>query len=220
MTDLDDTMPPAGRFITLEGGEGAGKSTLARHLAAHLERAGLRVVETREPGGTPHAEAVRSLVLTPPCETRWAPLAEALLMNAGRAEHLHTLIRPALERGDWVVCDRFSDSTLAYQSVGAGLEADTLTALEAIVCGPTRPDLTLLLDAAPEHLLARRVERGQPADVYERQDLQFHRRIRDAFLQIAMDAPERVAVLDATLDEQALAAAAFTVLRDRLQVYA
>lgn len=219
MTDPEDIAAPAGRFITLEGGEGSGKSTLARHLSDYLMQSGLTVVTTREPGGTPLAEAVRSLVLTPPGETRWAPLAEALLMNAGRAEHLHTLIRPALARGDWVVCDRFSDSTRAYQSVGAGNAPETLGTLERLVCGPTRPDLTLLLDAAPEHLLARRKGRGAPVDVYEREDLEFHRRIRDAFLQIAMEAPDRVAVLDATLDEANLASAAFAVLRDRLGVY-
>lgn len=188
-------MSELGKFITLEGGEGTGKSTLIAALDRALSARGHEVVVTREPGGTVLAEAVRNLALHPPEGHSWSPLAHALLMNTSREDHLRNLIRPALKRGAWVICDRFADSTRAYQSIdGVGL--DDLLAIEKIVVGNTIPDLTLILDAAPEALAARRAERNV-TDVFERKAAVFHERVRAAFLQIAMAEPDRCAVLDA-----------------------
>ena len=136
-----------GRFITLEGGEGTGKSTLQAALRDRLAGQGVDVVLTREPGGTPRAEAIRALVLTPPGGKAFSPLAEALLMNAARSDHLDELIRPALSAGRWVICDRFSDSTRVYQGVSGEVSPEALQSLVAHVVDPTRPDLTLILDA-------------------------------------------------------------------------
>jgi len=186
-----------GRFVTLEGGEGAGKSTLIAALADRAKEHNISTEVTREPGGTPLAEAVRTLALTPPEGAKWSPLAEALLMNAARADHLEKLIRPALERGQWVMCDRFSDSTLAYQSADGGVSMPTLLTLEATVLEWSRPDLTLILDAPPEALLKRRVTRKTANDAFETRPLSFHRAVREAFLQIAKRNPERCVVLNA-----------------------
>jgi len=185
-----------GRFITLEGGEGAGKSTLQAALAEHLKAQGLEVVITREPGGTPLAEAVRSLALHPPEGDAWTPLAEALLMNAARKDHLDKLIRPALTRGAWVICDRFSDSTRAYQSAGGGVKLAVLKSMETQVLGDTRPDLTIILDAPPEDLLARR---DGETDAFEARGVMFHRAVRRAFLRVADEEPERCLVVNALL---------------------
>ena len=141
----------AGRFITLEGGEGTGKSTLIAGLAYMLRARGMACIVTREPGGTPLAEQVRDLALNPPEGESWSPLAQALLMNAAREDHLERQIRPALRAGRWVLCDRFADSTRAYQSID-GVSMNTLLAFERAVVKDTRPDLTLILDADPELL--------------------------------------------------------------------
>lgn len=188
-------MTELGRFITLEGGEGTGKSTLIAGLKQALSTRGLSLVVTREPGGTPLAEAVRNLALNPPEDAAWSPLAHALLMNTAREDHLKHLIRPALARGDWVICDRFADSTRAYQSID-GVAVEDLLAIEAIVVGDTRPDLTLILDAAPQALAERRQQRNV-SDVFEQKDLSFHEQVRSAFLNIARIEPERCVVLDA-----------------------
>lgn len=188
-------MTKLGRFITLEGGEGTGKSTLIAGLKQALSTRGLSLVVTREPGGTPLAEAVRNLALNPPEDAAWSPLAHALLMNTAREDHLKHLIRPALARGDWVLCDRFADSTRAYQSID-GVAVEDLLAIEAIVVGDTRPDLTLILDAAPQALAERRQQRNV-SDVFEQKDLSFHEQVRSAFLNIARIEPERCVVLDA-----------------------
>lgn len=185
-----------GRFVTLEGGEGAGKSTLLKGLMARTKEHGIGAIETREPGGTPIAEAIRNLALTPPQGEALNPLAEALLMNAARADHLEKKIRPALESGQWVFCDRFSDSTLAYQSVNAGVPMATLLSLEAAVLEWSRPDLTLILDAPPEKLAARRKSRGG-TDAFESRPMAFHQSVRLAFRQIADRWPDRCIVLDA-----------------------
>lgn len=184
-----------GIFITLEGGEGTGKSTLIKALSAHLGAIGITPLLTREPGGTEMAEAVRALALFPPGDGSWSPVAQALLMNASRADHLEKKIRPALEAGTWVICDRFADSTRAYQSID-GLAADTLLAFETAVVGQTRPDMTFILDAAPQALMERRAERGG-SDAFEAKPMAFHERVRDAFLDIAKQEPERCMVLDA-----------------------
>lgn len=186
-----------GRFVTLEGGEGSGKSTLLKALVKRASEHGIMSVSTREPGGTPLAETLRQLALTPPGGERWSPLAEALLMNAARSDHLEKKIRPALEGGQWVFCDRFSDSTLAYQSAGDGVSMPTLLSMEAAVLAWSRPDLTLILDAPPEELLARRAKRAGPSDAFEERPLKFHQDVRTAFRQVAERWPERCIILDA-----------------------
>lgn len=207
MTDL-------GRFITLEGGEGTGKSTLIAGLERALSARGHDVVVTREPGGTKLAEAVRNLALHPPEDKAWSPLAHALLMNTSRDDHLQNLIRPALARGCWVICDRFADSTRAYQSID-GVTPEDLLAIEAIVVGDTRPDLTLILDAAPNALAERRHQRNV-SDVFERKATEFHERVRSAFLEIAESEPERCVVLDALGSPDQVLTAALNAIDTRL----
>lgn len=192
---MDDSM--LGRFITLEGGEGAGKSTLIKALADRAKANSISAETTREPGGTPLAETVREIALNPPRGEAWSPLAEALLMNAARADHLEKKIRPALERGQWVFCDRFADSTLAYQSAGGGVPMSTLLSMEATVLEWSRPDLTFILDAAPEKLVERCRSRGGTSDAFEQRPMKFHQDVRNAFLQIAKRNPDRCVVLNA-----------------------
>lgn len=204
-----------GRFVTLEGGEGAGKSTLLDGIMQRAKEHGIGAIKTREPGGTPLAEKLRTLALNPPGGERWSPLAEALLMNAARADHLEKKIRPALERGQWVICDRFSDSTLAYQSAGQGVSMPTLLTMEAAVLEWSRPDLTLVLDAPPEKLLARRKKRGENTDAFEGRPMAFHRNVRKAFLQIAERWPERCIVLDALVPPARLLEEAWATIEAR-----
>lgn len=208
-------MTGTGRFITLEGGEGTGKSTLIQGLRTALENRGLNVLVTREPGGTPLAERVRSLALSPPDDLNWSPLAHALLMNTSREDHLTKLIRPALAKGIWILCDRFADSTRAYQSID-GVDSDTLLQIERIVVGDTRPDLTIILDAAPEALASRREARGV-SDVFEDRNMEFHNKIRAAFLDIATAEPDRCAIVDALQAPPAVLACAIDLIDDRLQ---
>lgn len=203
----------SGRFITLEGGEGTGKSTLIDGLAAALRSTGRSVLVTREPGGTVLAEQVRELALYPPDGKAWSPLAMALLMNAAREDHLTRQIRPALRQGHWVLCDRFADSTRAYQSID-GVSMAALKHFEHAVLGDTKPDLTFILDGAPEHLLARREARGVK-DVFESADLAFHERVRSAFLGIAEDEPHRCEVIDALQPIDHVRETAFTILQKR-----
>jgi dTMP kinase len=186
-----------GRFITFEGGEGGGKSTQVRRLAEHLTAQGRTVVVTREPGGSPGAEAIRELLVTGDPE-RWSPLTETLLMYAARRDHIERVIEPALARGDWVVCDRFADSTRAYQGAGGGAPAALIAALEVQVLGATRPDLTLILDLPVEAGLARAAGRGESAETrFEAKGAAFHQRLRDGFLAIAKAEPDRCVVIDA-----------------------
>lgn len=186
-----------GVFITVEGVEGVGKSTQLAHIREYLERAGKRVVMTREPGGTPFAEAVRELLLAPRDETV-ASDAELLLMFAARAAHLAERIRPALARGEWVVCDRFTDATYAYQGGGRGVSPERIRVLEEFVQRELRPDVTLLLDA-PVHVgLARARERNGAADRFEQEDVAFFERVRKVYLDRVAAEPERFAVIDAT----------------------
>lgn len=201
-----------GRFITLEGGEGTGKSTLQARLGAHLSRRGHKVCLTREPGGTPLAEAVRQLALHPPNAERFSPLAEALLMNTARADHLEKLIRPALAAGEIVICDRFADSTRVYQAVEDGAPASFLEFMETQVLAGTIPDLTLILDAPPRQLLTRRAGRSVENDVFEGRGLAFHEAVREGFLAIARDDPGRCVVLDAMEDADTVAARALSIM--------
>lgn len=203
-----------GCFITIEGGEGSGKSTLIKGLAHSLQADGKRVVTTREPGGTPLAEEVRALVLSPPDGEQWSALAEALLMNAARRDHVEKIIAPSLAQGAYVLCDRFSDSTLVYQGVG-GVGSSLLLAMQEEVTAGARPDLTFILDAPPEKLIARRAGRGI-SDTFEARPLAFHEKVRDSFLEIAQQDPSRCVVLDAELPPEILIKAAVGKVRERL----
>jgi dTMP kinase len=201
-----------GRFITLEGGEGAGKSTQARLLADALVAVGLPVLRTREPGGAPGAEILRSLLLGDAVE--WSALAETLLHFAARAEHVEKTIRPALAAGMWVVCDRFYDSTMAYQGYGQGADRAaiaTLTELLGIV-----PDVTLVLDVTDAVAVARQVERGADADRYEKLDALFHARVRQGFRDIAAAATERCVLIAADDPRDVVHATIMRALRVRL----
>jgi dTMP kinase len=192
-----------GRFITIEGGEGAGKTTQSGLLVAALAKRGLAVLRTREPGGSPGAELLRGLLLEGAID--WSPQAETLLHFAARAEHVAKIIQPALDAESWVVCDRFCDSTLAYQGYGQG--ADRHFIAEQIRLLGILPDLTLVLDV-PEVVAVDRVrQRGVTADRYERLDRAFHARVRQGFRDIAAAEPERCVLLDAAGDIQSVHAA-------------
>ena len=206
-----------GRFITLEGGEGAGKSTQIRLLADALIACGKKVVLTREPGGSPGAEEIRNLLVSG--ETgRWGPVTEALLHTAARRDHLERTVWPALEAGHWVVCDRFLDSTMAYQGYGLGLGRELIATLQGAALGDFRPDLTLILDLPVEDGLARAAARRGGEDRYERMDIDFHRRLRDGFLEIAAREPERCVVIDATHPVETVQAAILDSVTRRLGV--
>lgn len=206
-----------GRFITLEGGEGAGKSTHSRRLAAWLAGRGIAVRQTREPGGSPHAEAIRELLLS----GRVAPFgaeAEAVLFAVARADHMEETVRPALRRGDWVICDRFMDSTRAYQG-SAGVATELLDRLEAVAVGPDRPDLTLIFDLPAAEGLARAGARGEVADRFEEDALSVHESRRAAFLAIAEREPERCVVIDTRQDVEAVSRAVREAVSDRLGAF-
>ncbi|MGX1741978.1 dTMP kinase [Bosea sp. NPDC055353] len=207
-----------GHFITLEGGEGAGKSTLARALSERLDATGLTARTTREPGGSPKAEAIREVILAGQARD-YGPFAEALMFSAARIDHIDSLIRPALERGEWVICDRFIDSTRVYQGVLGKLDQAVLAELEVVTISGLMPELTLILDLDPEIGLARAAKRRRPGeaiDRFEGETLAFHRNLRQAYLDIASAEPRRCAVLDAALPPKALAEAAWHILRERL----
>jgi dTMP kinase len=208
-----------GKLITLEGGEGSGKSTQARLLAQRLRNAGLDVVLTREPGGTPFAEQVRQFLLAPTTADHGA-LAEALLFYAARAEHLEKMIRPALSAGRWVVCDRFSDSSRVYQSHAGGLPLEAFMALEQLVVAPTTPDLTCILDVPPEEGLRRAAGRldatGQTgSDRYEGRGPRFHEQLREGLLDIARAEPQRCIVIDGAGAPEVVAARIWSAVEQR-----
>lgn len=218
---LDKAVEPAnlagvtrGRFITFEGGEGAGKSTQARRLAARLETAGKEVVLTREPGGSPGAEAIRGLVLNGAAD-RWSPITETLLMYAARRDHIERVIGPALTRGAWVVCDRFADSTRAYQGAAGGTPESLIAALEAEVLGDVRPDLTLIFDLPVDVGLARAGARGGEMR-FESKGLAFHERLRAGFLDIGRAEPRRCVIVDAAGSLDAVEAQVTTAVFERL----
>ncbi len=186
-----------GKFITFEGGEGAGKSTQAALLAASLEKSGKEMLLSREPGGSPGAEEIRDLLVRGEPD-RWGAMSEALLHSAARADHLEKTVRPALGRGAWVICDRFADSTLAYQGYGRGLDKAAIEALGRLVLGDLAPDLTLILDLPAENGLLRAAARGEGGDRYERMGEAFHRRIGEGFRAIAKANPARCRLIDGT----------------------
>lgn len=209
-------MATRGRFITLEGGEGVGKSTLAAALASKLAARGISVVRTREPGGSPGAETLRNLILNPPDNVGgWKPTAEALLFYAARSDHLERTIRPALERGDWVICDRFSDSTRAYQVAAGGVAAEHFDALERVVVGADGPELTLVLDLPMDIARTRMKVRAVAEDAIESRGLAYHEAVHRAFLDIAKANPQRCVVLDASASPEQLADKAMTEITQR-----
>jgi dTMP kinase len=211
------TMQTSGRFITFEGGEGVGKSVQAKRLEDRLVALGLAVVRTREPGGSPGAEALREAILSG-FGAEFSPAAQALLFAAARVDHLDTTILPALARGAWVVSDRFADSTRAYQGAAGNLPPEFIADLERLTVGPNRPDLTLILDLKPEVGLKRAAERRQtaPADRFESEKLPFHQILRRAFLDIAAAEPWRCTVIDADRSQEDVAAAIWSAVESRL----
>jgi dTMP kinase len=203
-----------GRFITMEGGEGAGKSTMMERVAEWLERSGHLVIRTREPGGTELAEKLRDILLDR-TNLLLSGKAELLLMFAARAQHLDELIRPALARGDWVLCDRFTDATWAYQGGGRGLPLEDIEALETLVHGDLQPDLTLLLDL-PVELGLLRASRRSEADRFEQESFEFFQQVRNAYLERAAAAPERFAVIDASKGVEEVWSQIHLALQERL----
>jgi dTMP kinase len=206
-----------GRFISVEGGEGAGKSTQVPMLVAALENVGISALATREPGGSPGAEAIRRLLLEGEGE-RWDGIAETLLLVAARRDHVVKLIEPSLARGLWVVSDRFADSTLAYQGYGRGLPVADLAMLHRFALGDFAPDLTLILDLPVEIGLARAAGRSCGADRFERLDPAFHQKLRDGFRATAAAEPARCVLIDASADPAAVHRAVLTAVAQRLQV--
>lgn len=217
---MERSQQATGRFITLEGGEGTGKSTQAKELAKRLREAGHDVVLTREPGGTAFGEKLRDVLLADDAPER-SQLAETLAFYAARADHLEQVIRPALARGAWVITDRFSDSTMAYQGIASATSADVIRTLDDLVIGTTKPNLTVILDLDPELGLRRARERAAAAenaglDHFEAKDLSFHVALRAAFLDIARQEPERCVVVDAGIAESDVANAIWRAVEARL----
>lgn len=204
-----------GSFITFEGGEGTGKSTQVARLVEHLRARDLEVVQTREPGGSQGAEEIRNLALNGDAG-RWSPMTETLLMYAARSDHLERTIRPALEAGRWVVCDRFADSSRAYQGAGGGTPAEFIETLDAAIVGATQPDLTLVFDLPVEVGLERAFGRGLFETRFESKGLEFHERLRRGFLDIAAAHPERCVVIDADGDPDTVEARVRAAVEARL----
>ena len=203
-----------GMFITLEGGDGAGKSTQLDYLAGHLRAAGIDPLTTREPGGCPGADEIRELLVTGDV-ARWDPMTEALLHYAARREHVVRVIRPALDSGRWVIADRFADSTMAYQGYGHGLGRETIEALYRATVGDFAPDLTLILDVPINVGLKRTDDRVHAENRYERMDIAFHQRLRDGYLDIAQREPDRCVVIDAMRNREDVQDSIRAIVHDR-----
>jgi dTMP kinase len=204
-----------GRFITFEGGEGSGKSTQVRRLVDRLRIQGLEVVETREPGGSPGAEAIREVLLSGVAKAL-GPETEAMLFAAARSDHVENTIRPALERGAWVVCDRFHDSTRVYQGVLGNVDPKLINALERITVGDVKPDLTLVLDVPVETGLARTKARGQALDRFEAEDPEYHNWLRIAYRKLAENEPDRCVIIDAGPNPDTVAVKIWMIVAERL----
>lgn len=204
-----------GRFITFEGGEGAGKTTQARLLAERLRAQGIDVVQTREPGGSPGAEEIRAIAVSGDAE-RWSARTETLLMYASRSDHLERKILPALDEGKWVVCDRFADSSRAYQGAGGGAPDSLIEALDEHVVGDNQPHLTVVFDIPVEVGLERALGRGLFETRFESKGLEFHQKLREGFLEVAVRHPERCVVLDATGEVEEVAERLWAVVEERL----
>lgn len=207
-----------GTFITFEGGEGAGKSTQIIQLAEMLRKQGRTVIVTREPGGSPGAEAIRHVLLSGAAEP-FGPAMEAILFAAARSDHVEQVIRPAVERGEVVLCDRFMDSSRVYQGVTGNLPRDFMESLEAVTVNALLPDLTIILDVDPEEGLRRATARrgDETADRYEKETLDVHRRRRKAFLDIAKAEPDRCVVIDATQSPKKVSKQIASIVTDRIQ---
>ncbi len=214
---MSEATPQRGQFITLEGGEGAGKSTQAKLLARQLEAAGHHVVLTREPGGSAGAEIMRHVILSG-AASPLGPTTEALLFAAARLDHLNQTILPALTRGDWVICDRFSDSTFVYQGIAGKVDPAFILHLETLTVGPNKPDLTLILDLPAEEGLARAKRRSAQGDRFEDEALDFHQAIRAGFKAVAIDQPERCVLIDASKDPERVAERIWRAVSARLPV--
>ena len=213
-------MAPAGqtgRFITLEGGEGTGKSTQVKRLASTLQARGISVITTREPGGSPGAEEIRKLMVEGE-PGRWNPITETLLAYAARADHVARIIGPALTDGRWVISDRFSDSTYAYQGVGRGVERETIRRIDSAVLDDFAPDLTLIMDLDVQIGLARAHARPGAENRFEKFGVQFHEKLRQAFLDIARRNPDRCRVIDASGTEDEVAEQIFTAVGARFDL--
>jgi dTMP kinase len=204
-----------GRFITFEGGEGTGKSTQVRLLVGHMKQTGADVVQTREPGGSPSAEEIRTLLVTGAAD-RWSPMAETLLFYAARVEHWRQVIEPALARGAHVVCDRFADSTMAYQSYAGGLERRLIEDLHRATMPGADPDLTIVLDVPVDQGLSRAASRRDDETRFERKGREFHERLRQGFLDIARREPTRCIVIDAGSSIEHVHAAVLSAVKQRL----
>ena len=207
-----------GRYITFEGGDGAGKSTQLQRLAARLSAGGQEVVATREPGGSPGAEAIRDIVLRGDAD-RWSSVTETLLMYAARRDHVERVIRPGLARGAWVICDRFADSTRAYQGAAGGTDPALIAALETYVLEATRPDLTLIFDLPVAIGLERAHARAGAEMRFESKGHGFHERLREGFLAIARSEPQRCAVIDATGEANEVEARVWEAVEARLPAH-
>ncbi len=212
---------PRGKFITFEGGEGAGKTTQIARLADRLQSHGITTITTREPGGAPGADSIRSLLVSGATD-KWDPISEVLLLYAGRREHLKQTILPALDQGAWVLCDRFADSTMAYQGYGHGLSKDFIRAVHDEVVGAADPELTLILDIPVDVGIERAVLRNTSTrsgeDRFERMDKSFHERLRAGFLDIAEREPERVRVIDADSTPEAITEAIWQTVTARFEL--
>jgi dTMP kinase len=206
-----------GKFISFEGGEGSGKSTQIKLLAERLAAAKLRAIVTREPGGSPGAEIIRHLVLSGMGKLL-GPDAETLLFAAARDDHVRTVIQPALSQGTWVLCDRFSDSTRAYQGRLGNVAPGVLNAMQRVTIGDLKPDLTIILDVPVEVGLKRAAARrgGGAPDRFESEDIKFHQDLRDAYRQIAAEDPDRCVLIDASASPEAVAAEVWAALREHL----
>lgn len=217
MTEAVPKSSLRGRFITFEGGEGSGKSTQIKILADRLNAAKLRAIVTREPGGSPGAEIIRHLVLSGMGKLLGAD-AETLLFAAARDDHVHAVIKPALEQGIWVLCDRFADSTRVYQGRLGEVLPGVLNAMERVTIGDLKPDLTVILDIPVEVGMQRAAARRGNAtpDRFESENIAFHQKLRDAYRDIAADNPERCVLIDANTDANTVAANVWTALRDRV----
>lgn len=194
-----------GQFITFDGIDGAGKTTQINRLAEQLRKAGKTVYITREPGGTALSEKIRELLLS--TENRMSPTTELLLMFAARAEHIEAVLRPKVENGEWVICSRFSDATMAYQGYARGVNLDKIKTIAEVVHGDFNPDLSLFLDLPAEVAAARRIERGEAVDRFEAEDIAFMKAVRQGYLSIAKEQPKRCKVIDATENIEQMAKA-------------
>jgi len=206
-----------GKFITFEGGEGSGKSTQVERLTSWLNTKGIAATTTREPGGSSSAEAIRSLLVEGAID-RWQPISEVLLHNAARAEHISNLVSPALGRGDWVISDRYADSTMAYQGYAHGFDQKVIQRIHNEVVGDVLPDLTLILDIPVPTGLDRAGQRQDNEDRYERMGLDFHERVRHGFLEIAKQNPTRCVVVDAQQTVDKVSDAIIATVAGRLDV--